>query len=117
MAQIRSNLDHLSKIFPLSPSSPSLVCDHCLHCTDQNCALEVLSSDNFEEILMATDHSCMAVMDKILDYIGTDIQKEVNIWALEEDTRRKNSLKPKLREDTDCHYATQLAQIQQLEEA
>jgi hypothetical protein len=84
--QIQSNLDHLSKVFALSPDSPSLLCNHCLHRTDQNLAQDQLSEMDYTAILMATNHSWMAILDWIFSHFTRDIHREASIWALDKGT-------------------------------
>jgi hypothetical protein len=102
--KIQENLDHLAKIFSLSSDSPTLMCDRCLHRTDQNRAQNRLSEADYTAILMATDRSRTTVMDRILSHVSADIHKEVSIWALDEGTRQRNTLRPKIREESKNFY-------------
>jgi hypothetical protein len=86
ISQIWSNLDHLAKVFALTPDSPSLVCSHCLHRTDQNQARDILLEVDYMAILMATDCSRTAVLDQILSHISAGIQKEAETWYIDEGT-------------------------------
>jgi hypothetical protein len=86
ITQIQFNLVHLTNMFALSPDSPSLTCDHCLHRTDGTQAQDLLTEVDYTAILMVTDHSQVAMMDWVWTHINADIQREIEIWALDEGT-------------------------------
>ena len=103
--KIQENLDHLSKVFSLSSEAPSLICDHCLHRTDQGRARNGLTEADYTAILMATDRSRAAVLDRILTHFSADIHKEVSTWALDEGTRQRNALRLRVNEESENFYA------------
>jgi hypothetical protein len=58
VSQIQSNLDHLAKVFTLTLDSPSLVCSHCLHRTDQNQVWDSLTEVDYTAIPSANPGLC-----------------------------------------------------------
>jgi hypothetical protein len=117
VAQIQSNLDHLSKVFALSPESPSLICAHCIHKTDPNQARVHCSEADYTAILMASDRSRTAILDRILAHTSATIEKEVNTWAEDEGARQWNILRPQIREVTENFYEARMKQIHATQEA
>jgi hypothetical protein len=104
------------KVFPLPPNSPSLTCDLCTHWTDQKKALECLTREDFEGILMATDHSQAVVMDHILSLLSPGIHREVLKWSLDKSERRKNVLHQQIREESKDFYTAHCTQARQEQE-
>jgi hypothetical protein len=111
IVQIQSNLDHLSKVFTLSPESPSLICTHWIHKTDQNQAQDHCSEADYMAILMASDCSWTAILDQILAHTSTTIEKEVNTWAEDKGTHQWNILRPQIREAMESFYKARMKQI------
>jgi hypothetical protein len=73
ITQIQFNLVHLTNVFALSLDSPSLTCDHCLHRMDGTQAQDLLTEADYTAILMVTDRSQAAVMDRVWTHINADI--------------------------------------------
>ena len=115
--KIQENLDHLSKVFSLSSEPPSLMCDHCLHRTDQGRAWNGLMEADYTAILMATDRSWVAVLDQILTHFSTDIHKEVSTWALDEGTHQHNTLRLRVNEESENFYAAISLKARETQEA
>jgi hypothetical protein len=104
------NLDHLSKVFPppLHNGDPPLICSHCLHRTNPDTQLSWL---DYQETLMATDHSHLAVMNHLKNHLLVDIGRDLEIWLLDEMNKGRNELHPQLQEDKQLHYTRCVKEI------
>ena len=100
-----TNLNHLAQIFPppLHSGEPPLICDHCNHLTSLD-ASDRLTLADYSSVLMATDRSRSVIMGYLMDGLSLDIEKEVQLWRLDETERRRNELRPRIREDSKAYY-------------
>jgi hypothetical protein len=72
---------------------------------------------DYTAILMATDHSWMAVLDRIFSHFTGDIHREASIWALDEGTHQRNELRPKINEEAKDFYMAISMKAQKTQEA
>ena len=109
-----TNLNHLSQIFPppLHPGETPLICNHCNHLTNPD-ASDRLTLADYSSVLMATDRSRRAVLGHLMDGLSPDIEKEVQMWHLDETEKRRNELRPRLQEDTESYYTQHWKKITQ----
>jgi hypothetical protein len=115
ISQIQLNLVHLSNLFAITSDSPSWTCDHCLHRTDGNQAQDLLTEADYTAILMATDRSQTAMMDRVWTHINMNIHKEVNTWAQDKSTCRRNTLRLKIKEEEEQFYKIHSKQARETE--
>jgi hypothetical protein len=71
---------------------------------------------DYTAMLMATDHSQTAMMDRIWTHINTNIHKEVNTWAQDESTCQCNTLRLKIKEEEEKFYEIQSKQARETQD-
>jgi hypothetical protein len=76
-------------------------------------ATDHLSMADYHDVLMATNRSRSLIMGHLKNHVIAEIDKEIQVWILDETTRRKNELKPRLLEDKQMYYAQCIKKIKQ----
>jgi hypothetical protein len=67
---------------------------------------------DYHIVLMVADCSCEVVMGHLLNHLSGFIENETEAWKLDEITKRRNALRPRLQENTELYYTQYCMQIQ-----
>ena len=60
---------------------------------------------------MVADHSWEVVMGHLFNHLSGFIENETEVWKLDEITKRRNALRPRLQENTELYYTQHCMQI------